>query len=179
MVLTEQEGTSGAQPIGEETLAASPTRLWSASRTLGSLSPFRRSTPDLVQMVVSDMEGRTCKVDIGVFWRAHEPVVLDVGPVLHADDAVAGKMDALYNRWAPRDFLDVDAILISGRCDRRRLESIAHEHNPGFNREMFAQSLAYLTRIPDREFTSYGIDDHQIATIRSRFAEWHRELTAT
>ena len=49
---------------------------------------------DLVQIMVTDASGNSCRVDLGVFWRAHAPVVLDVGPVLHPDDAVAGKMDA-------------------------------------------------------------------------------------
>lgn len=34
-------------------------------------------------------------------------------------------MDALFNRWAPRDFLDVDTILASGRYTRKQLMSIA------------------------------------------------------
>lgn len=137
-----------------------------------------RRTPDLVQMLVSDTAGATSKVDLGVFWRAHEPVVLDIGPVLHPDDAAAGKMDALFNRWAPRDFLDVDAILMSGRYDRQELEAVALEHNPGFNRAMFAESLTFLTRIPDREFEAYGADHDQITAMRARFAKWRSELTA-
>jgi hypothetical protein len=96
-------------------------------------------------------------VDLGVFWRARAPVMLDVGPVLHPDDAVAGKMDALFNRWAPRDFLDVDAILASGRYTRQQLMSVVAEHNPGFSVEMFAESLTYLHRIPDREFAASAL----------------------
>lgn len=82
-----------------------------------------------------------------MFWRAHAPVLLDVGPVLHPDDAVAGKMDALFNRWAPRDFLDVDSILNSGRYTRQELMAVAGEHNPGFSPELFVESLSYLRRI--------------------------------
>jgi hypothetical protein len=37
-------------------------------------------TADLVQMEVTDAQGRGCKVDLGVFWRARAPVLLDVGP---------------------------------------------------------------------------------------------------
>lgn len=135
-----------------------------------------RQTPDLVQMIVTDQNGRACKVDLGVFWQAHTPVHLEVGPVLHPDDAVAGKMDALYNRWAPRDFLDIDAILTSGRYTTKQLEAVAHEHNPGFDRGMFAESLSYLTSIPDREFTAYGRTPEQIAAMRTRLAQWQRSL---
>jgi predicted nucleotidyltransferase component of viral defense system len=135
-----------------------------------------RRTPDLVQMMVNGPDGETCKVDLGIFWRARDPVVLDVGPVLHPDDAAAGKMDALFNRWAPRDFLDVYAIHVSGRYDRRQLEALLMEHNPGFDRLMFAESLGFLTRIPDREFEAYGVDKEHIAAMRAYFAEWQHEL---
>src|ERR1017187_3476331 len=86
--------------------------------------PVSLRTDDLVQMEVTDAQDRGCKVDLGVFWRARAPVMLDVGPVLHPDDAVAGKMDALFNRWAPRDFLDVDTILASGRYTWHQLMSV-------------------------------------------------------
>jgi hypothetical protein len=135
-----------------------------------------RRTPDLVQMTVTDSDGSVCKVDLGVFWRAHAPVILEVGPVLHPDDAVAGKMDALFNRWAPRDFLDIDAILASGRYDHDRLLAVAAEHNPGFDTVLFAESLSYLHRIPDRDFMAYGVPVAQIAVMRDRFAAWERML---
>jgi predicted nucleotidyltransferase component of viral defense system len=135
-----------------------------------------RRTPDLVQMMVSGPHGETCKVDLGVFWRAREPVVLEIGPVLHPDDAAAGKMDALFNRWAPRDFLDVYAIQTSGRYDRRQLEALLAEHNPGFDRAMFAESLGFLARIPDREFEAYGVDKEHVAAMRAHFAEWQHQL---
>ena len=136
-----------------------------------------RRTPDLVQMTVTDSDGSACKVDLGVFWRAHAPVKLEVGPVLHPDDAVAGKMDALFNRWAPRDFLDIDAILASGRYDHDRLLAVAAEHNPGFDTGLFAESLSYLRRIPDRDFTAYGVSAAQIEAMRDRFTAWERRLS--
>ena len=40
--------------------------------------------------------GEPDKVEVAADWRAHEPVMLDIGPVLHSDDAVANKMAALY-----------------------------------------------------------------------------------
>lgn len=136
-----------------------------------------RRTPDLVQMTVTDSDDSACKVDLGVFWRARAPVKLEVGPVLHPDDAVAGKMDALFNRWAPRDFLDIDAILASGRYDHDRLLAVAAEHNPGFDAGLFAESLSYLHRIPDRDFTAYGVSAAQIEAMRDRFVAWERQLS--
>lgn len=135
-----------------------------------------RRTSDLVQMVVGGPDGDTCKVDLGIFWRAREPVVLDIGPVLHPDDAAAGKMDALFNRWAPRDFLDVFSIHLSGRYDQRQLVALLMEHNPGFDQAMFAESLRFLARIPDREFETYGVDKEYVAAMRAHFAEWQHNL---
>lgn len=68
------------------------------------------------------------------------------------------------------------AIHISGRYDRRRLEALLVEHNPGFDREMFAESLGFLARIPDREFEAYGADKEHVAAMRAHFAEWQQEL---
>lgn len=137
----------------------------------GPPSPHIRSRPDDGQPA-----GETCKVDLGIFWRAREPVVLDIGPVLHPDDAAAGKMDALFNRWAPRDFLDVYAIHLSGRYDRQQLEALLLEHNPGFGQAMFAESLGFLARVQDREFEAYGVDKEYVAAMRAHFAEWRHEL---
>jgi Nucleotidyl transferase AbiEii toxin, Type IV TA system len=38
------------------------------------------------------------KVELAANWRALPPVMMDIGPVLHPDDVVAGKMSALYTR---------------------------------------------------------------------------------
>jgi hypothetical protein len=144
----------------------------------GFMVVVSRHSPDLVQMTVADHDGHGCKVDLGVFWRARWPVMLEIGPVLHPDDAVAGKMDALFNRWARRDFLDIDAILVSGRYSRAELLEVAAEHNPGFDHALFAESLSYLRRIPIRDFTPYGATESQIAAMRERFADWEQLLSA-
>ena len=85
-------------------------------------------------------------------------------------------MDALFNRWAPRDFLDVYSIHFSGRYDRQQLAALLMEHNPGFDQAMFAESLGFLVRIPDREFEAYGVDKEYVAAMRAHFAEWQHNL---
>jgi len=66
------------------------------------------------RLSVSSGEERA-KVELGVDWRKNEPILLAVGPVLHADDAVANKVCALFGRAEVRDYVDVAAILASGR----------------------------------------------------------------
>jgi hypothetical protein len=41
-------------------------------------------------------DGTEEKIELSVDWRAHDPVQLAIGPVLHADDAVANKVCALF-----------------------------------------------------------------------------------
>jgi hypothetical protein len=42
---------------------------------------------------------------------------------------------------------------------------------------MFAESLSYLRRIPDRDFTPYEATVAGITAMRQRFADWGEELT--
>jgi hypothetical protein len=88
-------------------------------------------------------------------------------------------MDALFNRWAPRDFLDIDSILASGRYTPNMLLAVAEEHNPGFDRLVFAESLSYLERIPDREFVPYGVTLERVAGMRKRLGEWQQDLSGS
>jgi hypothetical protein len=78
-------------------------------------------------ILISPEGGAEEKVELAVDWRAHDPVQLAVGPVLHADDAVANKVCALFGRALPRDFLDVDAAVMSGRYTREQLLELAAE----------------------------------------------------
>jgi hypothetical protein len=119
------------------------------------------------------------KVELAVDWRAHDPVQLAVGPVLHSDDAVANKVCALFGRALPRDFLDVDAAVMSGRYTREQLLELAAEADHGFDRLLFADALGALTQITDAAFAEYRVDPATIADMRHRFAQWRRELLAT
>ena len=112
------------------------------------------------------------KMEIAADWRSQEPVLLGIGPVLHPDDAVANKMGALYGRALPRDFLDVDAIVVSGRYTTERLLELALAADPGFEREMFASALGALSQITDAAFAEYGTLADVIAALRRRFADW-------
>lgn len=112
------------------------------------------------------------KVELGVDWRENEPVRLAVGPVLHADDAVANKMCALFGRAEVRDFVDAAAILASGRYTEDELLSLAADHDPGFDRSWFAEALAAIDRLPDSLFRPYGLDPSDVAAIRERMSGW-------
>ncbi|WP_433656861.1 nucleotidyl transferase AbiEii/AbiGii toxin family protein [Nocardia sp. CA-128927] len=116
------------------------------------------------------------KLELSADWRAHPPVLLDIGPVLHPDDAVANKMCALYGRALPRDFLDVDATITSGRYSRDRLLDLAKKSDNGFDPHMFADALGALSQITDDAFAEYDVPYEHITAMRRRFAEWRQTL---
>ncbi|KAB1923321.1 nucleotidyl transferase AbiEii/AbiGii toxin family protein [Micromonospora noduli] len=125
----------------------------------------------------NDPDGEPDKLEMSADWRAHAPVMSAVGPVLHPDDAVANKMCALFGRAEARDFLDVDAALLSGRYTRQRLLELAAAADPGFEPRAFADALGALTQITDADFDCYGIPPADLPALRERFAHWRRELT--
>lgn len=116
------------------------------------------------------------KLEMSADWRAHPPVLLDVGPVLHPDDAVANKMCALFGRALPRDFLDIDAAITSGRYDHNRLLDLAKNADSGFDDHLFADALGALTQITDDAFAEYDVPPDLIIAMRRRFATWRQEL---
>jgi hypothetical protein len=118
------------------------------------------------------------KLELSVDWRVRDPVQLAVGPVLHADDAVANKVCALSGRALPRDFLDVDAAITSGRYTREQLLELAAQADHGFDRLLFADALGALTQITDTAFAEYRTDPGAIGDMRHRFAQWRQELRA-
>jgi hypothetical protein len=116
------------------------------------------------------------RVELVANWRAQPPVQMDIGPVLHPDDVMAGKMDALYNRAAARDFLDVDAAITSGRYTLNQLCDLAYQADAGFDPRLFAAMLARIDRLDDEDFTEYGISAEQVAALRSRVNGWCADL---
>jgi Nucleotidyl transferase AbiEii toxin, Type IV TA system len=116
------------------------------------------------------------KVELAADWRAHPPVLLAVGPVLHPDDAVANKMCALYGRALARDFLDVYAAVASGRYTQERMLELAANADTGFDPVMFADALGALAQITDAAFAEYGTSPEETALLRQRFARWRAGL---
>jgi hypothetical protein len=107
--------------------------------------------------VTEPNDPRQHRVELVANWRAQPPVQMDIGPVLHPDDVMAGKMDALYNRAAARDFLDIDAAITSGRYTLNQLCDLAHNADAGFDRQLFSAMLGRVDSFDDEDFTEYGV----------------------
>jgi hypothetical protein len=134
-----------------------------------------RRHDSFTRLTVSDGV-QTAKVELGVDMRANEPVRISIGPVLHPDDAVANKMGALYDRALARDFIDIDAVLQSGRYDRRALLQLAEVSDITFDRSVFADALGQAQLLHADDFAPYGLVAADVAGLRDRFAAWRAEL---
>src|SRR5262249_22319042 len=119
---------------------------------------------------------QTAKVELGVDSRAKEPVRTSIGPVLHPDDAVANKMRALYERAHASDFIDINAVMRSGRYDRSTLLQLAERSDITFDRSVFADALAQAQLLDADYFAPYGLVGEELDDLRQRFAHWHAEL---
>ncbi|SHN35263.1 nucleotidyl transferase AbiEii/AbiGii toxin family protein [Actinacidiphila paucisporea] len=135
-----------------------------------------RSGDSFARLLVTDEDGRETKVEMGYDWRAEPPVMMDIGPVLHPDDAVANKVSALYSRAEARDYVDVHAALTSGRYSAQELLRLAEERDPGFDRPMFAQALRASRRWDDQDYMEYGLDAEAVIRLRSAMESWADEL---
>jgi hypothetical protein len=71
-----------------------------------------------------------------------------------------------------RDYVDVDAILASRRYTGDELLLLATDHDPGFDRLLFAEALAAIDRLPDSLFQPYGLNSCDVHALRDRMNEW-------
>lgn len=116
-------------------------------------------------------------IDLGLDYRSLAPQSMSVGPVLSLRDAAGGKMATLYSRGLPRDFLDVDAIIQSGKFARSELIEMADimEATP-MDRRALAGRLRMIVSIQVDEFTSYCATVGQIEAMTSRYLEWADDI---
>ena len=121
-------------------------------------------------------DGVAIELDLGVDWRAQDPVMLDIGPVLSPDDAVGNKTAALFSRGEARDYLDVDRIRRSGQYTDERLLELAERADPGFDRKWFAHRLLAVDRLQQREVEPYGVTPPQLEDIKTRCRSWGKHL---
>ena len=146
-----------------------------AYRAAGLRVEAERRHDTFTRLTVTDGV-QTAKVELGVDLRANEPVRIAIGPVLHPDDAVGNKMGALYERALARDFIDIDAVLRSGRYDTWALLALAERADITFDRRLFADALAQAALLDEDDFAQYGLAGEPLAGLRHRFATWRAEL---
>jgi hypothetical protein len=158
--------------------AAAVERLIQAYREDGLAAEVARQAPLFARLVVT-ADGTTAKADLGVDHRMFPPAQLPIGPVLSAADAVGSKVGAVYSRLEPRDLMDVQAVLDSGRYDLDALLALADQREATpLDRPMFAQQLLAGSRLPAAGFERYGATPDLIDRIRATARAWAEHLSA-
>lgn len=154
--------------------AESVAELVDAYRAAGMEVEVVRRAPVFARLVVES----AAKADLGVDHRQQPPVPTEIGDVLSEADAVGSKVGAVYSRLEPRDFIDLQFVLDSGRFDQDTLLELAdhREANP-LDRQIFAGQLRAGARLPDAGFRRYGATAEQITRIRSTANAWAATLT--
>ncbi|MBV1850862.1 nucleotidyl transferase AbiEii/AbiGii toxin family protein [Catellatospora sp. NEAU-YM18] len=113
------------------------------------------------------------RLTLARFDRERGPVVMDVGPVLHLDDVLGGKVAALAARAEPRDYVDVAGA--QRRYDRQQLIELAQRADPTLTGDDFAAAMRRLDRLDDSVWQHlYGLSPQACAAVRAAFADWPR-----
>lgn len=156
----------------ESAFGRSLVRIIAVLRTAGYIVEIRRRYDMFAQFTAISAQGCSTEVDLGVDWRAHPPVLLEVGPVLALEDAVGNKVAALFSRAEARDYLDVDAIRRAGRYSDEDLLRFACESDAGFDLERFASNLENVDLIHPEEVCVYSITPDQLVAVKGRMKVW-------
>ncbi|MBV9025168.1 MAG: nucleotidyl transferase AbiEii/AbiGii toxin family protein [Streptomycetaceae bacterium] len=157
-------------------MAEATTRITAAYEAVGYRVEQAHQTSAYTRLNVTDPAiGAQSKVELVAEFLHHEPVESDLGPVLHRDDVAAGKTSALFTRAEVRDAIDVHGLLKVGYT-REQLMDLAAQNDAGFDRRMFADSLARIQRYSDKQFAAYNLSAEEAAAIRAVFADWQRHL---
>jgi hypothetical protein len=141
------------------------------------LHPSRRHGDRLE--VTDPATHQTGLVDLAADFRSRPAVHFSVGPVLAERDAVGNKTAAVFSRGEARDYVDLAAILATGRYNQEELMALAAEADGGFDRLIFAEALAGVDRFPDEEFTRYGVGSERVSLIRTVMHSWSEQLRMT
>jgi hypothetical protein len=96
--------------------------------------------------------------------------------VLAIGDAVANKVCALFGNAEPRDHLDVDAIRQAGIFSDLELLTMAAEHDPGFDSNMFASQLDAIVRLTAEDVAEYGVSGDELNNLKRRLMAWQADL---
>ncbi|MEU4394780.1 nucleotidyl transferase AbiEii/AbiGii toxin family protein [Kribbella sp. NPDC023855] len=163
--------------LDPELFAKAVERLSVAYRADGLDVVVARQAPLFARLVVTAEDGTTAKADLGVDHRSHPPVELAVGPVLSEADAVSSKVGALYSRLEPRDLMDIQSVLDSGRYDTDALLTLAdHREATPLDRPMLATQLLAASHLPPTGFERYGASPDLITRICETARSWGEQL---
>ena len=138
---------------------------------------FPGFTETLIDLDVTSPDGQQTVVELVYFDRALNTVTTDIGPVVHIEDALAGKVCALAGRAAERDYIDTAAALARGYTPGQ-LIAFAKRLDPGLTNHDFADAGHRLDQLSDQRWTDLGFSPGQVTQMREQFTVWPRDAEA-
>ncbi|HEY6492060.1 MAG TPA: nucleotidyl transferase AbiEii/AbiGii toxin family protein [Trebonia sp.] len=126
----------------------------------------------LAEWIVTAPDGRETMLQLSYFDREHEPVRMDIGPVLDLEDLIGQKVCALASRIEVRDYIDTARALRDYTA--AELIVLARRRDAGLDERDFAEAGRELDRLTDAQFARYDLTPGDIAKIRAAFAGWPR-----
>lgn len=126
----------------------------------------------LAEWIITAPGGRQMALQLAYFDRARRPLTTDIGPVLDLEDVIGGKVCALASRSYERDYVDTAAVL--ARYSAAQVIGFARRLDAGLQDRDFADAGQRLDQMPDEAFTAFGLTSDEVATLRTRFADWPR-----
>jgi len=171
-----EHGVQGAVDAVEAALREAGFGAERQHETAGLADIFPGMGDGLAEWVVTDADGTELTLQLAYFDRVHEPVAMELGPVLDIEDVVGGKVCALASRVEPRDYADAARLL--ERYSPAQLIGLARRLDPGLTARDFAEAGQLLDQIDDAAFARYGLGPNEVAVLRARFAAWPRTAEA-
>lgn len=116
-----------------------------ACREHGLVVRRERDAEAFMRLTVEDGTD-SCEVDIAIDYRALDPVDTRLGPTFDLRELGANKVLAIFDRAAPRDFVDLAEL--AKRFPIQELIELAAAKDPGLDLEVLDVAMRQINRIP-------------------------------
>jgi hypothetical protein len=128
--------------------------------------------------VVDLQSEESVTIDLGYDYRENKPILIaGIGAVLDIDDVITGKVRAFWDRQAARDYIDIDAILATGKWSVNYLYTKLQRVRPEASAIDFAAMLKSVIEFAD-EYAAYGLSDGDVISLSTRLESAADELLA-
>lgn len=129
-----------------------------------------RDSATFVRLTVT-AESEQTEIDIAIDYRALDPVQTRYGPALDLRELGANKVLAIFDRAAPRDFLDLHQS--TRRFPFDELVTLAMQKDPGLDLNLLGQALQRITRFSPQHLR---LDDAGMRQLLVDVQQWQEAL---
>ena len=167
-----ESGVEAAADAVESALRKAGFETVRQDKAAGLADVFEGMGEGLAEWIVTAPDGRQTMLQLSYFDREHEPVRMDIGPVLDLEDLIGQKVCALASRIEVRDYIDTAQALQEYTAEE--LIDLARRRDSGLEERDFAEAGQELDRLTEAQFAKYDLTPYDVARIREAFADWPR-----